>query len=146
MIRSASRSRAAPRAALVGVALVVSVAGAPALAQLKPPPVDNSGLPEKMTGDAIKAEWFDGRPFLAVGPDGKQYRLVFTPDGKAARTPVEGKKPKTVTGFWRVIAEGYCSRWTGTNREKCFNVRKSADGGDTIIRFGQQIAATWKRP
>lgn len=146
MIRTASRSLAVPRAALVGAALVVCAGGTAALAQLKPPPVDNSGLPEKMSGDAIKAEWFDGSPFVAVGPDGKQYRLVFSPDGKAARTPLEGKKPKTVTGFWRVIAEGYCSRWAGTNREKCFNVRKSADGTETVVRFGQQIAATWKRP
>ncbi len=122
------------------------LAAAPARAQLKAPPVDTSGLPEKMTGDEIKATWFDGAPVIATAPDGKQYRLVFSPDGKTTRTPLTGKKPKTVSGFWRVIAEGYCSRWAGNNREKCFNVRKSADGSETVVRFGGQIAATWKRP
>ena len=128
-------------------ALFAAVAAAPAGAQVKaPPPTDFSGLPPKIPGEEIKAVWFDGQPFLAVGTDGKAYRMVFTPDGKAARTPVEGKKPKTVTGFWRVIAEGYCSRWAGSNREKCFNVRKSSDGTETVVRFGPQTAATWKRP
>jgi len=130
----------------LGVVAAAVLVAAPAHAQLKAPPVDNSGLPEKMSGDEIKANWFDGKPWIATAPDGKPYRLVFTPDGKASRTAVEGKKPKTVTGFWRVIAEGYCSRWTGNNREKCFNVRKSADGNETVVRFGGQIAATWKRP
>jgi hypothetical protein len=137
-----ARAFVASAAAALGVVLLA----APALAQIKPPITDFSGLPPKISGDEIKANWFDGQAFLAVGPDGKAYRMVFTPDGKASRTPVEGKKPKTVTGFWRVIAEGYCSRWTGTNREKCFNVRKSADGTETVVRFGLQVAATWKRP
>lgn len=146
MNRATRRSLAVSSAVVLGATLALAAASAPAAAQLKPPPVDNSGLPEKLSGDEIKTTWFDGRPMIATAPDGKQYRLIFSPDGKASRTPVEGKKPKTVTGFWRVIAEGYCSRWAGNNREKCFNVRKSADGKDTVVRFGQQIAATWTRP
>ena len=131
----------------LGLLVAAPLVAAPARAQLKaPPPVDNSGLPDKLSGDEIKAVWFDGKPMIATAPDGKRYHLVFTPDGKSSRTPMDGKKPKTVTGFWRVIAEGYCSRWTGNNREKCFNVRKSPDGSETVVRFGGQIAATWKRP
>lgn len=133
-------------AAALAVAVGVVFTAAPALGQPKPPPTDHSGLPEKLTGDQIKATWFDGQPFVATGPDGVAYRMVFTGDGKAARVAVAAKKAKPVVGWWRVIAEGYCSRWTGTNREKCFNVRKSADGSETVVRFGQQIAATWKRP
>lgn len=126
--------------------LTALCAVAPATAQPKPPPTDFSGLPEKISGDAIKTEWFDGRPFLAIGPDGAQYQMVFTADGKSVRTPVGVKKPKPTTGFWRVIAEGYCSRWAGSNREKCFNVRKSPDGAETVVRFGAIVAATWRRP
>lgn len=129
-----------------GAALVAATLTAAAQSAANKPGLDRHGMPEKMSGDQITQQWFDGRPFLATGPDGTAYRMVFTPDGKAARTPVEGKKPKTVNGFWRAIAEGYCSRWAGSNREKCFNVRKSEDGTQTIVRFGQQIAATWKRP
>jgi len=130
----------------VGVALCLTTA--PVAAQvLKPKPaLDRYGLPEKMSGEEIGRAWFDGQPFVATGPDGTAYRMVFTADGKSTRTPLAGKKPKTTTGFWRAIAEGYCSRWTGSNREKCFNVRKSEDGSETIVRFGLQIAATWKRP
>lgn len=119
-----------------------------AVAQQAPvkPGYDRNGMPEKLTGDQIKETWFDGQPFVATGPDGTAYRMVFTPDGKSTRVGLAEKKPKPTNGFWRVIAEGYCSRWAGSNREKCFNVRKSEDGTSTIVRFGQQIAATWKRP
>ncbi len=141
-----SAPRASRLALASGIVLAASTSLAAAqLAALKPG-FDRHGMPEKMTGDQIRGAWFDGQPFTATGPDGTAYRMVFTGDGKASRTPLAAKKPKAVVGFWRVIAEGYCSRWTGSNREKCFNVRKSEDGNDTIVRFGQQIAATWKRP
>lgn len=139
------RSLVVPLAAALG-ALLVATAVSPASAQPKPPPTDFSGLPEKMSGEEIKATWFDGRPVIAIGPDGSRYQLVFTPDGKSTRTPIGPKKPRTVGGFWRVIAEGYCSRWAGSNRERCFNVRPSPDGTETVVRFGLQAAGTWKRP
>ena len=146
MTRAFRRSFAVPSAALVGALLAVAASGLPASAQPKPPRTDFSGLPEKIPGEEIKANWFDGRPIVAAGPDGSRYTMVFTPDGKAARTPIGPKKPRTVTGFWRVIAEGYCSRWTGNSREKCFNVRKSPDGNEIVVRFGLQVVATWQRP
>jgi hypothetical protein len=129
-----------------GSAPAAPAATPPATAAPQKPALDRHGMPEKMSGDQIKEIWFDGRPFVATGPDGTAFRMVFTPDGKATRLAMAGKKPKPVVGFWRVIAEGYCSRWSGTNREKCFNVRKSEDGTRTIVRFGQQIAGTWERP
>ena len=133
--------------ALASAVFAVSLAVAgPAFAQPKAPETDHSGLPPKLSGEEIRAQWFDGQPFVATGPDGTAYKMVFTGDGKAARVAVAAKKPKPVIGYWRVIAEGYCSRWTGTNREKRFNVRKSPDGSETIVRFGLQVAATWKRP
>lgn len=144
MIDRVDVAAGAPAFAAAAMGLLVGLAE-PALAQPKAPDVDRTGLPEKLTGEAIRSAWFDGQPFLAVGPDGTQYRMVFTGDGKAARVAVGAKKAKPVTGFWRVIAEGYCSRWTGTNREKCFNVRPSPEGPDMIVRFGLQVAATWKR-
>jgi hypothetical protein len=135
-----------------GVAAAVAASGllasvGTASAQLKPVPTDHSGLPEKLSGDQIKSQWFDGQPFVATGPDGIAYKMVFTADGKAARIAVNAsKKARPTGGFWRVIAEGYCSRWAGSNREKCFNVRPAQEGGQMVVRFGQQIAATWKRP
>ena len=134
-----------------GLALVAlsPIASAPATAQIVQPAktgLDRNGQPEKLSGDQIKQLWFDGLPFIATGPDGVAYRMVFSPDGKSTRIAVAAKKPRPTAGFWRVIAEGYCSRWAGSNREKCFNVRKSPDGNETVVRFGQQIAATWKRP
>ncbi|MDK9697753.1 MAG: hypothetical protein OEL76_15330 [Siculibacillus sp.] len=137
---TAVAQQGAPAAAPVSTA---PVAAAPAL---RKPALDRHGMPEKLTGERIRETWFDGRPFTAVGPDGTVYRMVFTPDGKAARVPLAAKKPKPTAGFWRVIAEGYCSRWTGSNREKCFNVRPSEDGSETLVRFGQQMAAKWQRP
>ena len=135
-----------PSAAAQAPAPAPAVATAPAAAAPAKQALDRHGMPEKLSGDRIKELWFDGQPFTATGPDGTAYRMVFTADGKAARTPAAAKKPKPTVGFWRVIAEGYCSRWAGSNREKCFNVRPSEDGRETIVRFGQQIAAKWQRP
>lgn len=145
MNRLSCRSSLLSRVVVLGGLALVATGGS-ALAQLKRPPTDFSGLPEKIPGEEIKATWFDGKPIIATGPDGSRYQMVFTPDGKASRTPIGPKKPKTVNGFWRVIAEGYCSRWAGNNREKCFNLRKSPDGSETVVRFGLQVAATWMRP
>lgn len=105
-------------------------------------------LPEKMSGDDIKAAWFDGKPFTATAPDGTGFTMTFTADGKSTRKPLEKKKGVvSASGFWRTIAEGYCSRWSGQNREKCFNVRPDpSDPKGAIVRFGpSQIVATWKR-
>jgi hypothetical protein len=138
-------SKSLHRAGLLAVAALF--AALPAAAQPKPIPTDNSGLPTKLSGEEIRRAWFDGRPFIATGTDGSAYRMVFTDDGKAARLPENaGKKAHPTIGFWRVIAEGYCSRWTGSNREKCFNIRPAQNGDGTVVRFGQQIVATWKRP
>ena len=99
-------------------------------------------LEDKLTGEAIKAAWFDGKPFVATAPDGSAYKMTYFADGKSVKAPTL-KKGGAVTGFWRIIAEGYCVRWTGAVREKCFNVRK--DGETTVVRFGQQLVATWSR-
>jgi hypothetical protein len=96
----------------------------------------------KLSGEAIKAAWFTGQPFTATAPDGTAYKFVFQPDGKATKTLVAKKVP-VVSGFWRVIAEGYCVRWTGTVREKCFNIRN--EGDKTVARFGKEIVANWSR-
>jgi len=136
--------------ASIGLALVGSImagwAAAGSAAAQSTPPAAAEKLPEKMSGDAIKAAWFDGRPFTALSPDGTGFVMTFTPDGKSSRKPTEKKKGLTsATGFWRAIAEGYCSRWSGQNREKCFNVRPGPDKDTVVVRFGQQMMATWKR-
>jgi hypothetical protein len=105
-------------------------------------PVDN-----KLSGEAIKAAWFTGQPFTATGPDGTAYRFVFQPDGHATKTPIPTapatKKSPSVSGFWRIIAEGYCVRWTGSVREKCFNIR--TEGDRTVARFGAVVMANWTK-
>jgi hypothetical protein len=131
----------AMRAALL-IGLAAAVLGGGAEAQTPAP----TALPEKLTGDRIKEAWFDGKPFNAVSPDGAGFVMTFHPDGKANRRPAEKKKGLTsASGFWRAIAEGYCSRWSGQNREKCFNVRPNPEGDGVVVRFGTQLVANWKR-
>jgi hypothetical protein len=139
---------AAPWLAAIAVTAACALAAAPpAGAQDAAPKPQPEKLPEKLSGEAIKAAWFDGKPFTATSPEGTAFLLTFTADGKSVRRPVEKKKGLTgATGFWRIIAEGYCSRWTGQNREKCFNVRPDPENaGAVVVRFGPQLVAVWKR-
>lgn len=140
---------AAPwRAAIAGFAASVAVLAASAAgAQDAAPKPAPDKLPEKLSGEAIKAAWFDGKPFTATSPEGTAFIFTFTVDGKSVRKPVEKRKGLTgATGFWRIIAEGYCSRWSGQNREKCFNVRPDPENaGAVVVRFGPQLVAVWKR-
>jgi hypothetical protein len=123
----------------MSVAVAIGLLGTcPGLAASNDPPATGA----KLSGDAIKAAWFDGKPFNATAPDGTIYKFVFQPDGHATKA-LASKKGGNAVGFWRVIAEGYCVRWTGTVREKCFNVRVEAD--KTNVRFGKEFVAVWSR-
>jgi len=122
--------------------LLAGLSLGPAMAGPLDKPVDS-----KLSGEAIKAEWFNGQPFLATAPgETDSYKFTFLPDGKATKVAA-GHKPARpappVLGFWRIIAEGYCIRWTGSVREKCYNVRK--EGDVTVVRFGKVIVANWAR-
>jgi hypothetical protein len=132
--------------AAIATILAAALTTAPGVARAQAPkPAEK--LPEKLSGDQIKENWFNGKAFTATAPDGSAFLMTFNPDGKSSRKPVEKKKGVTsAAGFWRVIAEGYCSRWSGQNREKCFNVRPDPDNPDmVIVRFGPQLVANWKR-
>jgi hypothetical protein len=122
----------------IGAAMLVATFGAGAVFA---GPLDKPA-DEKLTGEAIKATWFNGQPFTATAPDGSVYKFIFQPDGKASKVPTAKKAP-AVAGFWRIIAEGYCVRWTGQVREKCFNIRN--EGTATVARFGKVIVANWTR-
>ncbi len=123
---------------LAGLTLGLALTGA--MAQAAPSNPAPTG--PKLTGEVIKSTWFNGQPFNATAPDGTVYRFVFNPDGHATKVLV-GKKGGNAAGFWRIIAEGYCVRWTGQVREKCFNVRN--EDGKTNARFGTQFVAVWSR-
>ncbi|MDR3495956.1 MAG: hypothetical protein P4L82_15270 [Ancalomicrobiaceae bacterium] len=114
---------------------LVAVASADAAGPAKPD--------DKWPGEQIKSVWFDGQPFTATAPDGTAFKMAYNPDGKSTKVQLGAKKVAPVGGFWRVIAEGYCVRWTGQVREKCFNVRK--EGDLTVVRFGTQIVANWAK-
>ena len=43
---------------------------------------------EALDGNAIKATFFNGQPFIASSPTRQRYTMVFTPDGKATREPL----------------------------------------------------------
>lgn len=124
-----------------GILMAALVAGESVAGPLDKPADD------KLTGEAIKATWFTGQPFIATAPDGTAYRFVFQPDGHATKMPVPkapaAKKGPAISGFWRIIAEGYCVRWTGSVREKCFNIRK--EGDTTVARFGKVVMANWAK-
>ena len=93
---------------------------------------------------------------VSVGPDEVQRELVGKvwnvelPNGRAA---VENFKPDgTVTitgglndrGYWRLWEQGYCTTWfkMRNGAERCFTVRKTADGKYEIYKPDGEISMT----
>ena len=44
---------------------------------------------EPMAPNEIKATFFTGQPFTAASPSGAKFKMIFTPDGKMIREPLE---------------------------------------------------------
>jgi len=64
----------------------------------------------------IRTTFFNGQPFTATSPSGTKFTMIFTPDGKMTREPIQqsGSKsagtwklsthPVRTTGCWRLMS------------------------------------------
>jgi hypothetical protein len=99
---------------------------------------------QALDANAIKANFFNGQPFIASSPTRQRYTMVFTPDGKATREPL-GKAGDKVDGKWKVVKEGFCTQWKD-GPFNCYRLVPStiAEGKWAVMK-GATTVASWSR-
>jgi hypothetical protein len=95
---------------------------------------------EPMAPADIRTTFFNGQPFTAVSPSGAKFKMVFTPDGKTTREPLEQPGPRS-TGTWKLNAKGFCTAW-GHSAPNCFTVIASGENKWSVQKIATTIATT----
>jgi hypothetical protein len=99
---------------------------------------------EALDGNAIKATFFNGQPFIASSPTRQRYTMVFTPDGKATREPL-GKAGDKVDGKWKIVKEGFCTQWKD-GPTNCYRlVTSTVAEGKWAVMKGATTVANWSK-
>jgi hypothetical protein len=99
---------------------------------------------EALDGNAIKATFFNGKPFTAQSPTRQRYTMVFTPDGKATRESVS-KPGDKVDGTWKIVKEGFCTSWKG-GPTNCYRlVTSTVAEGKWAVMKGATTVANWAK-
>jgi len=95
---------------------------------------------EPMAPSDIKATFFTGQPFTATTPSGIKFKMIFTPDGKMTREPLEQSGNKT-TGTWKLNAKGFCTTWSHA-KSNCFTMVPSGENKWSVQKIATTIATT----
>jgi len=94
---------------------------------------------EHMAQNEIQATFFMGQPFTATTPSGTKFKMIFTPDGKMTREPLEQSGNKS-TGTWKLNAKGF--RTTGHSKSNCFTIVPSGEDKWSVQKIATTIATT----
>jgi hypothetical protein len=95
---------------------------------------------EPMAPSDIRTTFFNGQPFTATSPSGTKFTMIFTPDGKMTREPIERSGTKSA-GTWKMNAKGFCTAW-GHVAATCFTVVPGGDNKWTVQKAATTIATT----
>lgn len=105
---------------------------------------------QALTGDQIKAMFFNGKPFVATSTTRQRFTMVFTPDGKATREPLKkasGEQPEKTVGTWKVVKEGFCTSWKQGSPATCYRlVPNTSDDTKWSVMKGAVTVASWTKP
>lgn len=104
---------------------------------------------QALTGDQIKANFFNGKPFVATSTTRQRFTMVFTPDGKATREQLKkpGEPTEKVNGTWKVVKEGFCTSWKQGSPATCYRlVPNSLDDAKWSVMKGAVTVASWTKP
>ncbi len=107
--------------------------------QAATPPPPNNPFPRRLDQREIRTRFFDGQPVNARGLGGATFVVRFHADGRMERTAPNGQ---VTNGRWRMLGDGYCSRWEGS-AEQCYTVVQ--DGATVRVVRGTRGVATWTR-
>jgi hypothetical protein len=88
----------------------------------------------------IRTTFFNGQPFTATSPSGTKFTMIFTPDGKMTREPLEQSGTKSA-GKWKMNAKGFCTAW-GHAAPTCFTVVPSGENKWIVQKTATTIATT----
>ena len=104
---------------------------------------------QALTGDQIKATFFNGKPFVATSTTRKRFTMVFTPDGKITREELKkaGEPTEKAAGTWKVVKEGFCTSWKQGSPATCYRlVPNSLDDAKWSVMKGAVTIASWTKP
>jgi hypothetical protein len=104
---------------------------------------------QALTGDQIKALFFNGKPFVATSTTRQRFTMVFTPDGKATREQLKkaGEPTEKTPGTWKVVKEGFCTSWKQGSPATCYRlVPNSLDDAKWSVMKGAVTIASWTKP
>jgi hypothetical protein len=93
-----------------------------------------------MSAADIRTTFFTGQPFTASSPSGTKFKMIFTPDGKMTREPLEQSGSKSA-GTWKLNAKGFCTAW-GRVAPTCFTVVPSGENKWIVQKTATTIATT----
>src|SRR5262245_10797431 len=103
------------RASIAGAALLAGATVCLAGPKLAAKP------PVKLTPAEIQSTFFTGAAFTASTQSNVAFSMVFTPDGKATRTPT-GKGGSKGAGTWKMSEDGFCTAWGKGGKPNCFTI------------------------
>jgi hypothetical protein len=113
------------------------------------PIFDTPAHAQALTGDQIKATFFNGKPFVATSRTRQRFTMVFMPDGKATREPIvkQGEKAEKTAGTWKVVKEGFCTSWKQGSPATCYRLvpNTSVDNRWSVMK-GAVTIASWTKP
>jgi hypothetical protein len=104
---------------------------------------------QAMDGAAIKAMFFNGKPFVATSTTRQRFTMVFTPDGKATREPIKkaGEPTEKSEGTWKVVKEGFCTSWKAGAPGTCYRlVPNTMIENRWSVMKGAVTVASWTKP
>jgi len=101
---------------------------------------------QALDGNAIKALFFNGKPFVATSPTRQRFTMTFMPDGKALRESL-GKSGEKTEGTWKVVKEGFCTSWKAGSPATCYRLvpNTSAENRWSVMK-GAVTVASWTKP
>ena len=90
----------------------------------------------------IQSTFFNGEPFTAATPANVKFKMVFTPDGKMTREPLD-KEGTKYEGTWKLSQDGFCSTWKGS-KQHCYRVTPSGENKWAVV-VSTQAVAYWSK-
>jgi hypothetical protein len=95
---------------------------------------------EPMTPSEIEATFFTGQPLTAATLSGTKFKMIFTPDGKMTREPLEQSGNKNA-GTWKRNTKGFCTTCSHSRRN-CFTSVPSGENKWSVEKIATTIATT----